>query len=192
MTAALIAFLSLAFVVAPTEQDAGKKRPRDLGVVVGSLPTGPNNAITDVPGVLVGQFTLDVGENGHTGATAILPHGGNLNQDKVPAAIYVGNGFGKLMGVTQVRELGEIETPIILTNTLNVRCCQAVREREHEHLRSKRTALARRLWSTMARGLRVRACREGRSDAEPRRPRGRGHGRRSAVDGDLRLRDGGL
>ncbi|MCH8978439.1 MAG: P1 family peptidase [Armatimonadetes bacterium] len=120
MTAALIACLSLAFVMAPTEHDADKKRPRDLGVVVGSLPTGPNNAITDVPGVMVGHFTLDDGENVHTGATAILPHAGNLYQDKVPAAIYVGNGFGKLMGVTQVRELGEIETPIVLTNTLNV------------------------------------------------------------------------
>ncbi|MCH7905238.1 MAG: P1 family peptidase [Armatimonadetes bacterium] len=120
MTTALLACLSMAFVTAPTEQDAQKKRPRELGVIVGSLPTGPNNAITDVPGVLVGHFTLDDGENLHTGATAILPHGGNLYEDKVPAAIYVGNGFGKLMGVTQVRELGEIETPIVLTNTLNV------------------------------------------------------------------------
>lgn len=120
MTAALLACLSLAMPVTQTGQEAQKKRPRELGVIVGSLPTGPNNAITDVPGVLVGHFTLDKGKNVHTGATAILPHGGNLYEDKVPAAIYVGNGFGKLMGVTQVRELGEIETPIVLTNTLNV------------------------------------------------------------------------
>lgn len=103
-----------------TTQDVPKKRPRDLGIVVGDMPTGPNNAITDVPGVMVGHFTLDEGKNVHTGATVVLPHGGNLYEDKVPAAIYVGNGFGKLMGITQVRELGEIETPIILTNTLNV------------------------------------------------------------------------
>ena len=100
-----------------TDQSA---RARDLGVVVGILPTGKHNAITDVAGVRVGHATLIKGDNVRTGVTAILPHAGNLFQEKVPAAIYVGNGFGKLMGSTQVNELGEIETPILLTNTLNV------------------------------------------------------------------------
>jgi D-aminopeptidase len=91
-----------------------------MGVVPGILPSGPLNAITDVPGVRVGQVTVREGTSIRTGVTAILPHGGNLFLDKVPAAIHVGNGFGKLMGVTQVRELGEIETPIVLTCTLCV------------------------------------------------------------------------
>ncbi|MEO6723790.1 MAG: P1 family peptidase [Blastocatellia bacterium] len=89
-------------------------------MTVGILPTGINNAITDVEGVRVGHTTLIKGDNIRTGVTAILPHGGNLFQEKVPAAIHVGNGFGKLMGSTQVNELGEIETPILLTSTLNV------------------------------------------------------------------------
>jgi len=93
---------------------------RDLGVIPGILPPGPDNAITDVTGVRVGHVTLIEGDDLRTGVTAILPHGGNLYQDKVPAAIHVGNGYGKLMGLSQVRELGEIESPIILTNTLNV------------------------------------------------------------------------
>lgn len=97
-----------------------RARARDLGVAPGVLATGPLNAITDVAGVKVGHVTLDRGSDIRTGATAILPHGGNLYQDKVPAAVVVGNGFGKLMGSTQVTELGEIETPIVLTNTLNV------------------------------------------------------------------------
>src|SRR5947209_6655772 len=99
---------------------ADRPRAREAGIVIGTLPTGPNNAITDVPGVLVGQVTLNRGENIRTGVTAILPHSGNLFRDKVPGAIFVGNGFGKLMGSTQVNELGEIETPILLTSTLNV------------------------------------------------------------------------
>lgn len=89
-------------------------------VKIGVLPKGKFNAITDVPGVLVGQKTLIKGSNIRTGATVILPHGGNLFQQKTPAAIYVGNGFGKLAGITQVQELGTIESPVILTNTLNV------------------------------------------------------------------------
>ena len=93
---------------------------RDYGVVVGVLPTGKLNAITDVQGVKVGQVTLVQNQNIRTGVTAILPHGGNLFQEKVPAAVFVGNGFGKLAGSTQVQELGNLETPIILTNTLNV------------------------------------------------------------------------
>jgi len=97
-----------------------RKRVRELGISPGVLPTGPWNAITDVQGVKVGHITLIEGSDIRTGVTAILPHVGNVFQDKVPAGIVVGNGFGKLMGSTQVNELGEIETPIILTNTLSV------------------------------------------------------------------------
>lgn len=99
---------------------AQNKRARELGVGIGVLQTGIFNAITDVPGVKVGHVTLVKGDTVRTGVTAILPHEGNLFQQKVPAAIYRGNGFGKLAGITQVQELGNIETPIILTNTLNV------------------------------------------------------------------------
>jgi len=99
---------------------AERPRAREAGIIVGSLPTGTNNAITDVPGVLVGHATLNLGDNIRTGVTAILPHGGNLFREKVPGAVFVGNGFGKLMGSTQVNELGEIETPVLLTSTLNV------------------------------------------------------------------------
>jgi D-aminopeptidase len=95
-------------------------RVRELGVQPGILQPGKNNAITDVPGVKVGHFTLIEGDSVRTGVTAILPHAGNLFQEKVPAAIYIGNGFGKLTGYTQVEELGNIETPIVLTNTLSV------------------------------------------------------------------------
>ena len=97
-----------------------KKRARDLGVTPGVLPTGKLNSITDVVGIQVGHFTLIEGDDIRTGVTAILPHGGNIYQDKVPAGVVVGNGFGKLTGSTQIEELGEIETPIILTNTLAV------------------------------------------------------------------------
>jgi len=101
-------------------QSPPRCRARTLGLAPGILPTGPINAITDVPGVKVGHFTLIEDQNIRTGATAILPHQGNLFQDKIPAGLVVGNGFGKLMGSTQVVELGEIETPILLTNTLAV------------------------------------------------------------------------
>lgn len=97
-----------------------RPRARDVGIVVGALPTGPLNAITDVSGVKVGHATLHKGENIHTGVTAVLPHSGNVFRRKVPGAVFVGNAFGKLAGSTQVRELGEIETPILLTSTLNV------------------------------------------------------------------------
>ncbi len=95
-------------------------RARDFGVRIGVLPTGKTNSITDVKGVTVGHTTLASGKGVRTGVTAIIPHSGNLFQEKVPAAIYTGNGFGKLAGSTQVEELGNLETPIILTNTLNV------------------------------------------------------------------------
>ena len=101
-------------------QTQNRPRARDLGITVGVLPTGSLNAITDVNGVLVGHTTLIRGDNVRTGVTAILPHGGNLFQEKVPGAVFVGNGFGKLAGSTQVNELGEIETPILLTSTLSV------------------------------------------------------------------------
>ena len=97
-----------------------RKRARDLGVSPGILPAGKWNAITDVSGIRVGHITLIEGNDIRTGVTAILPHDGNVYQDKVPAGVMVGNGYGKLMGSTQIEELGEIETPIILTNTLAV------------------------------------------------------------------------
>lgn len=95
-------------------------RPRTLGIPFGVMPTGTNNAITDVAGVQVGHLTLIKGKNIRTGVTAILPTGEDMYQHKVPAAIYLGNGYGKLAGYSQVKELGELETPIILTNTLSV------------------------------------------------------------------------
>ncbi len=101
-------------------QQNNRPRVREAGVIVGILPTGPLNAITDVAGVAVGQVTIVKGDNVHTGVTAILPHGGNLFREKVPGAVFIGNAFGKLAGSTQVNELGEIETPIMLTSTLNV------------------------------------------------------------------------
>ncbi len=112
-------FICIIFLSSQTTQ-AQKKRARDLGITIGVLPTGSLNGITDVPGVTVGQTTIIKGDSVHTGVTAILPHEGNLFQQKVPAAIYVGNGFGKLAGSTQVQELGNLETPVILTNTLSV------------------------------------------------------------------------
>lgn len=101
-------------------QLSAQERPRDLGIDIGILSPGPYNAITDVTGVTVGHVTLNSDKEIRTGATAIIPHPGNVFQQKVPAAIYIGNGFGKLAGYSQVEELGNIETPIILTNTLNV------------------------------------------------------------------------
>ncbi|HEX6434719.1 MAG TPA: P1 family peptidase [Gemmatimonadales bacterium] len=97
-----------------------RARARTLGVAPGTLEPGSRNSITDVAGVKVGQVTLSRGDSVRTGVTAILPHGGNLYRDRVPAAIHVGNGFGKLLGTTQVSELGELETPILLTCTLCV------------------------------------------------------------------------
>jgi D-aminopeptidase len=108
--------LSLACVSAYAQH----KDLRDYGYAIGVLPTGKWNAITDVPGVTVGQKTLIEDANVRTGVTVILPHPGNIFQHKVPAAVYVGNGFGKLTGTTQIDELGNIETPIVLTNTLSV------------------------------------------------------------------------
>lgn len=97
-----------------------RPRARDIGLKIGVLPVGPLNAITDVSGVQVGQTTIIRGDDIRTGVTAILPHSGNLFREKVPAAVFIGNAFGKLAGSTQVNELGEIETPISLTSTLSV------------------------------------------------------------------------
>lgn len=106
----------------PVSQTDAEQRPRarDAGVVVGIFGPGPLNAITDVAGVRVGQTTVVEGDSVRTGVTAVLPHGGNTYSDRVPAAMVVGNGYGKLLGITQVRELGELETPILLTCTLCV------------------------------------------------------------------------
>ena len=93
-------------------------RARALGLAPGIFSPGPWNAITDVPGVRVGHATVDAGDSLRTGVTAIIPHAGDLFRERVPAALHVGNGFGKLLGVTQLRELGELETPILLTCTL--------------------------------------------------------------------------
>lgn len=117
---ALALAIGLTALTPIAAQDGERARARDLGVAPGVLEPGPHNAITDVEGVLVGHSTLADGKRLNTGVTAIRPHGGNLYRDKVPAAIHVGNGYGKLAGSTQVQELGEIETPILLTGTLNV------------------------------------------------------------------------
>jgi D-aminopeptidase len=111
--------LAAALWLASPQQPA-RPRARDLGIAPGTLATGLLNAITDVAGVRVGQTTIIEGDHVRTGVTAILPHAGNLFQEKVPGAVFVGNAFGKLAGSTQVQELGTIETPIVLTNTLSV------------------------------------------------------------------------
>ncbi len=113
-------FLFLLLAVFLSSLSFSQQRARDLGIEIGVIPTGKYNTITDVPGVKVGHTTLIKGDSVRTGVTAILPHGGNIFQNKVPAAVYVGNGFGKLAGSTQVNELGNIETPVILTNTLGI------------------------------------------------------------------------
>jgi D-aminopeptidase len=115
----LIIVLSLS-IMGQTMSKNERPRTRDLGISIGVLPTGAANAITDVQGVQVGHTTIIRGDNIRTGVTAILPHAGNLFREKVPGAVFIGNAFGKLAGSTQVNELGEIETPILLTSTLNV------------------------------------------------------------------------
>jgi D-aminopeptidase len=114
--------LILLLITASTlwAQTESRPRARDLGIEVGVLPTGPLNAVTDVAGVEIGQTTIIRGDNIRTGITAILPQGGNLYQERVPAAVVLGNAYGKLAGSTQVNEMGEIETPILLTGTDSV------------------------------------------------------------------------
>ena len=114
-------FLALLFCTLLLNSSAfSQQRIRDLGIEPGVLPPGPKNSITDVDGVIVGHTSLIKGDSVRTGVTAILPYAGNIFQQKVPAAVFTGNGFGKIGGSTQIEELGNIETPIILTNTLNV------------------------------------------------------------------------
>jgi len=113
----IFTLLALSLTVLSSDQ---RPRLREFGLKTGILFPGPLNAITDVEGVKIGHVTLIEGESVRTGVTAILPHGGNIFQNKVPGAVYVANGYGKLMGSTQIQELGNIETPIILTNTLSV------------------------------------------------------------------------
>jgi D-aminopeptidase len=116
----LVGLLLLALPLAGATPSEPRPRIRDLDVQPGILTTGPLNAITDVEGVRVGHRTLVRGDSVRTGVTAVFPHGGNLFQSKVPAAVYVGNGFGKAAGFLQVQELGNLETPIVLTSTLSV------------------------------------------------------------------------
>jgi len=113
-------YLILILILIGIHSFSQTRRARDYGIKIGVLKTGKNNAITDVEGVKVGHKTLIIGDSIRTGVTAILPHSDDIFQLKVPAAIYIGNGFGKLTGYSQVKELGNIETPIILTNTLSV------------------------------------------------------------------------
>ncbi len=121
LTASRIApVLLLGALGAVAHPTLAQVRARTLGIAPGIFTPGPLNAITDVEGVRVGQVTIDAGDSVRTGITAILPHDRNPFLERVPAAIHVGNGFGKLLGVTQVRELGELETPILLTCTLCV------------------------------------------------------------------------
>jgi D-aminopeptidase len=120
MSPARLTGAGLLLACAVTSAGGQQPRARALGIAPGTLAPGPRNAITDVAGVQVGQVTVIKGDSVRTGITAILPHPGNVFLDRVPAAIYIGNGFGKLLGVTQVAELGELETPILLTCTLCV------------------------------------------------------------------------
>ena len=115
----ILAFVAAASIASPLHAQA-RARARDLGVAPGIFQPGTSNAITDVAGVKVGHATIISGDSIHTGVTAILPHEGNLFFDRVPAAVHIGNAFGKLVGSTQVKELGELETPILLTCTLCV------------------------------------------------------------------------
>jgi len=118
--ASIVVLLASGAVLGQSAATNVRPRALDLGLKVGILPTGPLDAITDVAGVRVGHATIIRGDDVRTGVTAILPHPGNLFREKVPGAVFVGNGFGKLVGSTQVNELGEIETPILLTSTLSV------------------------------------------------------------------------
>ncbi len=122
---AALAILVMLPVMNSQNTNAQMKRARDYGIEIGILHTGRYNAITDVPGVKVGHVTLKEGDSVNTGVTAILPHDGNIFQQKVPAGIFVANGFGKLTGYTQVEELGNLETPVVLTNTLSVSTAMA-------------------------------------------------------------------
>jgi D-aminopeptidase len=120
MSRRLAAFVLTLAAVSSLSAQAARPRAREIGLLPGIFTPGPLNAITDVAGVRVGHTTLITGDDVRTGVTVVVPHGGNLFQEKVPGAVFVGNAFGKLAGSTQVDELGTIETPIALTNTLAV------------------------------------------------------------------------
>src|SRR5439155_22277095 len=120
LLAVVTAVVATSGATTPSRAEEPRPRARDLGIAPGVFAPGALDAITDVAGVKVGHVTLVEGDSVRTGVTAVLPHGGNLFQEKVAGAVYVGNAFGKLAGSTQVAELGTIETPIILTNTLSV------------------------------------------------------------------------
>ena len=124
MTKKILSAMALLLIASVTiaQNMAPNTRPRasDLGLKVGILPTGPLDAITDVAGVEVGHTTIIRGDDVRTGVTAVVAHPGNLYREKVPGAVFVGNGFGKLAGFTQVDEMGDIETPILLTSTTSV------------------------------------------------------------------------
>jgi D-aminopeptidase len=118
----ILGFVALLAIGTAAQEKTAKPRPRvsELNLKIGVLPTGPLDAITDVSGVEVGHTTIVRGDNIRTGVTAVLPHSGNLYRERVPGAVFVGNGYGKLVGSTQIEEMGEIETPILLTNTTSV------------------------------------------------------------------------
>ncbi len=122
MAKLMLALVSLFLAAAMAQDVKPNTRPRapELGLKVGVLPAGPLDAITDVAGVEVGQTTIIRGDNIRTGVTAVLPHAGNLYREKVPAGLFVGNGYGKMTGTTQIDELGNLETPILLTSTMSV------------------------------------------------------------------------
>lgn len=136
----ILSFLLLTSVYSASFSQ--KPRPRELGISFGIMHTGPHNTITDVPGCKVGHFTLHKGADFHTGVTCILPIEDNIFQNKVPAAIFIGNGFGKLAGYTQVEELGNIETPVLLTNTMAVSTAMdalidyTIQYSENQHVKS--------------------------------------------------------
>lgn len=154
-----------------------RQRARALGFAPGILPPGPLNAITDVAGVLVGQVTVIEGEGTRTGVTAIRPHPGNPYQDRAPAGLFAMNGFGKMAGVTQVQELGELETPILLTNTLAVgRAVEALvdwtlAQPGNEQVRSLNAVVGEtndgRLNDIRARGVTAAHCAEALAVAAP-------------------------
>lgn len=116
----ILAALCCCGTLAQQPEPVLRPRSADIGLKVGVLPAGPLDAITDVAGVQVGQKTLIEGDRVRTGVTAILPHAGNLYRDRVPAGVFVGNGYGKMTGSTQIEEMGEIEAPILLTSTTSV------------------------------------------------------------------------
>jgi hypothetical protein len=175
--AILLLLISLSPDALPAQNDAERPRAREAGVVVGILPPGPLNAITDVEGVRVGHATVVEGGGAHRRHRHPPPRG-NTFRERVPAAIHVGNGFGKLLGVTQVRELGELETPILLTCTLCVwRAADAL----------PRGCWRSRGWTTCAPSTRGRRDQRRRAERHPRAPdpsraRDRRAGGRRAAD----------